>query len=300
MRLVQIMLFLLGYLVSLTGKLLIVAITTHDRHLHTPVVIMDDGACGKMAAASWLFSALRAMMYIIITFSFPVWRSNVQLEISRNFLTEIVSVGLTFRYFLTIVISYAPIFRAMLRMPTVEGWDKAFPTCLPQLAIMTLFTVVSPALNSLNYSLRSRDTKVIMDKGAWGKMTATSWLSGGIFGVMYTTGTLTLSFYGSNLIQQFICDIPFLLKISCSRNFDNCFLYSRNLSVLDLYYISATVPKSILNSLINNRSIYFRSYVAQVFLVVLFADSELFIFTAMSYDRFAAVCRPLRYNAIFD
>ncbi|XP_038598390.1 olfactory receptor 14A16-like [Tachyglossus aculeatus] len=59
--------------------------------------------------------------------------------------------------------------------------------------------------------------EVIMDRGACGKMTAASWLSGGLFRVMYTAGTLTLSFCGSNLIQQFFCDIPSLLKISCSE-----------------------------------------------------------------------------------
>ncbi|XP_038598220.1 olfactory receptor 14A16-like [Tachyglossus aculeatus] len=59
--------------------------------------------------------------------------------------------------------------------------------------------------------------EVIMDRGACGKMEAASWLSGGLFGAMITAETLTLSFSGSNLIQQFFCDVPSLLKISCSE-----------------------------------------------------------------------------------
>ncbi|XP_038598998.1 olfactory receptor 14A16-like [Tachyglossus aculeatus] len=78
------------------------------------------------------------------------------------------------------------------------------------------------------------------------------------------------------------------------------YFFLRNLSVLDLCYISVTVPKSILDALVNNRSIYFRNCVAQVFLVDLFAASELSFLTAMSYDRYAAICHPLRYNLIMD
>ncbi|XP_028909560.1 olfactory receptor 14A16-like [Ornithorhynchus anatinus] len=59
--------------------------------------------------------------------------------------------------------------------------------------------------------------EVIVDRGACGKLAAASWLGGGLFGAMYTAGTVRLSFCGSNLIQQFFCDIPSLLKISCSE-----------------------------------------------------------------------------------
>ncbi|XP_038597822.1 olfactory receptor 14A2-like [Tachyglossus aculeatus] len=78
------------------------------------------------------------------------------------------------------------------------------------------------------------------------------------------------------------------------------YFFLRNLSVLDLCYISVTVPKSVVISLTNNRSISLLRCVAQVFLVVLFAASELAILTVMSYHRYAAICLPLRYELIMN
>ncbi|XP_038599030.1 olfactory receptor 14A2-like [Tachyglossus aculeatus] len=58
---------------------------------------------------------------------------------------------------------------------------------------------------------------LIMDRGACGKMAAASWLNGGLFGAMYSAGIFKLSFCESNVIQQFFCDVPALLKNSCSE-----------------------------------------------------------------------------------
>ncbi|XP_038597669.1 olfactory receptor 14A16-like [Tachyglossus aculeatus] len=78
------------------------------------------------------------------------------------------------------------------------------------------------------------------------------------------------------------------------------YLFLRNLPVLDLCLISVTVPKSIHDSLLNGRAVPLWGCVAQVFFVILFAFSELSLLTAMSYDRYAAICLPLRYEVIMD
>ncbi|XP_038599075.1 olfactory receptor 14A16-like, partial [Tachyglossus aculeatus] len=78
------------------------------------------------------------------------------------------------------------------------------------------------------------------------------------------------------------------------------YFFLRNLSFLDVCYISVTVPKSIYNSLANKGSISFLGCATQLFSVVLFAGSELFLLMAMSHDRYAAICLPLRYELIMD
>ncbi|XP_038598862.1 olfactory receptor 14A16-like, partial [Tachyglossus aculeatus] len=78
------------------------------------------------------------------------------------------------------------------------------------------------------------------------------------------------------------------------------YFFLRNLSVLDLGLISVIVPKSIHNSLTNNNSIAFLGCITQLFLWIFFAGSEYFVLTAMSYDRYAAICLPLRYEVIMD
>ncbi|XP_038599065.1 olfactory receptor 14A16-like [Tachyglossus aculeatus] len=101
--------------------------------------------------------------------------------------------------------------------------EISFPDCISQ-----VFLVVTPGcvevaqLTEMSYDRYTAIClplryEVIMDRGACGKIAAASWLSGGLFRVMYTAGTLTLILCDSNLIQQFFCDIPSLLKISCSE-----------------------------------------------------------------------------------
>ncbi|XP_074046304.1 olfactory receptor 14A16-like [Macrotis lagotis] len=78
------------------------------------------------------------------------------------------------------------------------------------------------------------------------------------------------------------------------------YFFLKNLSFLDLCLISITVPKSIANSLSHSYSISFLGCVSQLFLMMLFATSELFLLTAMSYDRYVAICQPLHYEVIMN
>ncbi|NXC11695.1 O14J1 protein, partial [Orthonyx spaldingii] len=88
--------------------------------------------------------------------------------------------------FVFIVFSYVQIFRAVLRIPSEQGRHQAFSMCLPHLAVVSLFistalfaylklcsisspsldlalsvlySVVTPALNPLIYSLRNQELK---------------------------------------------------------------------------------------------------------------------------------------------
>ncbi|ELW64399.1 olfactory receptor 14A16 [Tupaia chinensis] len=78
------------------------------------------------------------------------------------------------------------------------------------------------------------------------------------------------------------------------------YFFLKNLSFLDLCLISITVPKSITNSLTNNNTISFLGCVSQVFFFFLFATTEVALLTVMSYDRYVAICCPLRYGTIMS
>ncbi|XP_063997423.1 olfactory receptor 14A16-like [Pogoniulus pusillus] len=71
-----------------------------------------------------------------------------------------------------------------------------------------------------------------------------------------------------------------------------------NLALLDLGAITTTVPKSMANSLWNNRDISYAGCAAQVFFVVFLIDTEYFLLTIMAYDRYVAICRPLHYGTL--
>ncbi|KAL4661567.1 hypothetical protein H8957_015464 [Semnopithecus entellus] len=74
------------------------------------------------------------------------------------------------------------------------------------------------------------------------------------------------------------------------------YFFLKNLSFLDLCLISITVPKSITNSLMNCNTISFLGCVCQVFFFFLLATTEVGLLTVMSYDRYVAICHPLRYE----
>ncbi|KAM7149990.1 olfactory receptor 14A16-like [Macrochelys suwanniensis] len=73
-----------------------------------------------------------------------------------------------------------------------------------------------------------------------------------------------------------------------------------NLSIIDLGSISVTIPKSMLNSLNNTRSISYPACVIQVFLFVVFIAADLALLTIMAYDRHVAICQPLHYESIMN
>lgn len=78
------------------------------------------------------------------------------------------------------------------------------------------------------------------------------------------------------------------------------YFFLANLSFSDACYISATVPKSIVTSLTNNKRISYSGCVVQVFLVITCAGTELSLLTFMAYDRYVAICHPLQYTLILN
>uniref|UniRef100_UPI0023EC752D olfactory receptor 14C36-like n=1 Tax=Agelaius phoeniceus TaxID=39638 RepID=UPI0023EC752D len=169
--------------------------------------LLGSRACAHMAAAAWASGFLNALLLTANTFSLPLCHGNalgqffceipqiLKLSCSQSYLRELVllavSVCLISRCFVFIVFSYVQIFRAVLRIPSEQGRHKAFSTCLPHLAVVSLFlisavfaylkppflsspsldlalsvlySVVPPALNPLIYSLRNQELKDALRK----------------------------------------------------------------------------------------------------------------------------------------
>ncbi|XP_004387187.1 olfactory receptor 14J1-like [Trichechus manatus latirostris] len=78
------------------------------------------------------------------------------------------------------------------------------------------------------------------------------------------------------------------------------YYFLKQLSLLDLSFISVTVPQSIDNSLMDDGYISHGQCVLQVFFFTSLAWAEVAILTVMSYDRYAAICFPLHYEVIMD
>ncbi|XP_015746203.1 olfactory receptor 5V1-like, partial [Python bivittatus] len=73
-----------------------------------------------------------------------------------------------------------------------------------------------------------------------------------------------------------------------------------NLSFLDICYSSVTVPKMLENLLATKKTISLCGCIAQVFFFIFMVGTEIFLLSAMAYDRYAAICNPLRYRTIIS
>ncbi|XP_077048608.1 olfactory receptor 14A16-like [Agelaius phoeniceus] len=169
--------------------------------------LLGSRACAHMAAAAWASAFLNALLHTANTFSLPLCKGNALgqffseepqiLKLScahstfRKLWISLFGVCLAFGCFVFIVFSYVQIFRAVLRIPSEQGRHKAFSTCLPHLAVVSLFvstgifaylkppsisspsldpavsvlySLVPPALNPLIYSLRNQELKDALRK----------------------------------------------------------------------------------------------------------------------------------------
>ncbi|XP_054850351.1 olfactory receptor 10G4-like [Eublepharis macularius] len=72
------------------------------------------------------------------------------------------------------------------------------------------------------------------------------------------------------------------------------------LSLLDVCYSSTTVPKMITGFINGSQSISYEGCVAQLYFFHFFGGTEGFLLTVMAFDRYVAICNPLRYTNIMS
>ncbi|XP_074065070.1 olfactory receptor 2AJ1-like [Macrotis lagotis] len=74
----------------------------------------------------------------------------------------------------------------------------------------------------------------------------------------------------------------------------------KHLSFTDILNISNIVPMMVNNYISDKKSITFAGCGLQIFLYSSFVGAECLILTAMSYDRYVAICHPLRYAILMN
>nr|XP_014426029.1 olfactory receptor 14C36-like [Pelodiscus sinensis] len=200
------------FVVFTSTDLALLTVMAYDRHvaichpLHYERV-MNRRACVHMAAGIWITGIVYSALHTGNTFMLPFCQSNVidqffceipqllKLACSDSYSSEIgvisFSVFLFLNCFIFIIVSYVQIFRAVLRIPSERSRHKAFSTCLPHLAVFSLFLCtgsfaylkptsssasnldlmvgvlyagVPPMINPVIYSLRNQEVKAALKK----------------------------------------------------------------------------------------------------------------------------------------
>ncbi|KAM4749144.1 olfactory receptor 5V1-like [Rhinophrynus dorsalis] len=73
-----------------------------------------------------------------------------------------------------------------------------------------------------------------------------------------------------------------------------------NLSIQDIVYVSAILPKLMDITLTGDTSISFPSCATQLFVFMFCVGTEYLLLTSMAYDRYVAICIPLHYSLIMN
>ncbi|XP_073477246.1 olfactory receptor 2D3-like [Aquarana catesbeiana] len=78
------------------------------------------------------------------------------------------------------------------------------------------------------------------------------------------------------------------------------YYFLRNLAFLDICYTSTTLPHMLVSFLIEHLPISVPACIIQLYFFLSLAASESSLLAAMAYDRYIAICNPLRYSAIMN
>ncbi|NWI24678.1 O14I1 protein, partial [Sula dactylatra] len=90
-----------------------------------------------------------------------------------------------------------------------------------------------------------------------------------------------------------------ITTVACDHHLHSpMYFFLLNLSLLDLGYISTTVPKSMANSFWDTRDISYAGCAAQLLLFAFLMSAEFSLLTIMAYDRYVAICKPLHYGTL--
>ncbi|XP_029435837.1 olfactory receptor 5V1-like [Rhinatrema bivittatum] len=73
-----------------------------------------------------------------------------------------------------------------------------------------------------------------------------------------------------------------------------------NLSSIDICYLTNILPKLLTICLTNSSSISFSGCILQWYCYMMCVATEFQLLTAMAYDRYVAICNPLRYSIIMN
>uniref|UniRef100_A0A8D2I3T0 Olfactory receptor n=2 Tax=Urocitellus parryii TaxID=9999 RepID=A0A8D2I3T0_UROPR len=78
------------------------------------------------------------------------------------------------------------------------------------------------------------------------------------------------------------------------------YFFLRNFSFLEISFTTVSIPRYLVSITTGDKTISYNSCMAQVFFFILLGSTEFFLLTAMSYDRYVAICKPLHYTTIMN
>uniref|UniRef100_A0A8C5MHW2 G-protein coupled receptors family 1 profile domain-containing protein n=1 Tax=Leptobrachium leishanense TaxID=445787 RepID=A0A8C5MHW2_9ANUR len=96
-------------------------------------------------------------------------------------------------------------------------------------------------------------------------------------------------------------NMTILLLVSLDHHLHTpMYFFLGNLSVLDMSSTTVTLHKVLINFISGRNTVSFQVCMTQLYIFASLICHELLMLTAMSYDRYVAICHPLRYHTIMS
>uniref|UniRef100_A0A8C3S6R8 Olfactory receptor n=1 Tax=Chelydra serpentina TaxID=8475 RepID=A0A8C3S6R8_CHESE len=157
------LLFLVIYIVTMAGNILMVVLVVTDQNLHTPMYFF----LGNLSCLETYYTSTVLPRMLSISYAGCVAQV----------------------FFLLFLVG------ADFSLLTVMAYDRYVAICQP-----------------LHYER-------VMNSRACVQMAAGAWISGILYSVLHTGNTFALTLCGGNKVDQFFCEIPQLLKLTCSDSY---------------------------------------------------------------------------------
>ncbi|XP_052021904.1 olfactory receptor 6C3-like [Apodemus sylvaticus] len=91
-----------------------------------------------------------------------------------------------------------------------------------------------------------------------------------------------------------------ILTLLDSRLKTPMYFFLQNFSFLEITFTSVSIPRLLGSIITKVKTISFNNCLAQLYFFISMGVSEFFLLTAMSYDRYVAICKPLHYTLIMN
>ncbi|NWW54976.1 OR6Y1 protein, partial [Pedionomus torquatus] len=120
----------------------------------------------------------------------------------------------------------------------------------------------------------------------------------------HTTAELQLLLFSALLLTYLLTVLEnslIIFIIRTNHSLQNpMYFFLGNLSFLEIWYVSVIEPRMLIDLLSQNKYISFQGCMTQLYFFVTFVCTEYILLAVMAYDRFLAICKPLRYSLIMN
>ncbi|XP_019354942.1 olfactory receptor 6M1-like [Alligator mississippiensis] len=164
-----------------------------------------------------------------------------------------------------------------------------------------MFTFLSLVVRRVGVHFRlAGDIKAFIGRETSNQTTVTEFILLG-FENMHSVEILIVSVFLLMYTVSVVGNLTIIILILTDHQLQSpMYIFLGNLSFLELMITSAVVPKMLVNAISGSKTISFVGCLTQSFFYFLLGSTEFFILATMSFDRYLAICHPLRYAVIMS